>query len=895
MVFFRKSLWLLTGMALAASVAGAETLPNWTVTWTNDAHTAGTAANDQNALVLRIFRTTAHGGFGLGVGISGQKKLGAGVVSAGDPAVAAPLDMRGVITGLDYNADPATNAVWKFSHLQAYCFCPNDGVKIDGNNCTLLPAQWITDLRTPGTLAGDGWTGVFHVDTAPNPKRVKSVIVDEPDFTGSIGGWGLNAAGDFTNLVFRTPKAQSMVDPVAHSCSGIRADLNEWDLSGMKYVGSTTATASPSWGPLSQMDRRNMKGTLRLPSLVHIASKFDSQGAAFYNLGITSAELGLNGTLERLGSGSINSCASLTNVVIGAAPSGKTLTIATNAINCVNLKTVYFNGDKPTFAGVSTAIAFGTTSTAEGQITFYVRDLPSWADVLAEADANGGWVAATTLHTAKRQKVARFPGFFKTTVELQDPRFADRYHETVTMTKSGCEVGDYLSGKITLTATCSDPDDAATDPRRSKFLRWDGVPVELERQNPLTYTPVASKTVRAVFAHDWIMSDVAEPGRTMENGIWRICCYKWSATEHRVGIGKSDSVKGKGAAWPLTKDERIGGGDLNLNGDVWYKEGDTWQKWTIVVCCPLSVWTYAASGWTNPTVGKVKEEGEYDKLPTRVTFPESLLWWPGELQNYDSWDSATTPWPVEEIFAICPEATGTISAFTIGGVSKLSRVVIRAPKVATLGSGGIFGLTWCGSYCSGTDFSEWDLTGVTTVKENAFRCAYDFQATGTLNLPNVQTIGTNAFYSTRRMTGLVLGTNGLTLTKIDDTALATQTVLTDLAIGTKNLTLGSKLGATSVFALPKLKNLSFPGPALPTETVDAILSKVAASDTEKQTTIYASLLNGWDKLADAPTDAEAAVAPASARYGVYRRDSRKAWLVHAPSEYDPHATILIFR
>ena len=66
-------------------------------------------------------------------------------------------------------------------------------------------------------------------------------------------------------------------------------------------------------------------------------------------------------------------------------------------------------------------------------------------------------------------------------------------------------------------------------------------------------------------------------------------------------------------------------------------------------------------------------------------------------------------------------------------------------------------------------------------------------------------------------------------------------------------------------------------------------------DSWQKWTIFASFLNGWDKLAAAPTAAEAAVVPVTAPYGVCRQDSRKGWLFHTPSEYDPHGTILIFR
>lgn len=890
-MILKTTLSMLAVATLTAGAIGAETLPNWTVTWTNDAHTVGLCSNDWNSFVLNVYRdaATAHGGFGLAIGIQSATK-GSAVASVDGLEY---LDLRGAIGGLDHEADPATNAVWKFSRFTATCFSPNDGT-------SLTPAQYITGLHSPGTLVANTTLDTFHIDSGSNPKNTKEIIIDEPNVTTSLGGWYLNSVGGLTNLIYRVPKATTWSAPTCHSAVNWTTDIGLWDVSGVKYIGSTTksSTLGKFNGPFPGAVSKT-KGTLRLPSLVHISAGCgENETAAFYGVAFREVELGLAGNLEYLANYSFKACNSLTNVVIGASPAGKTLTICTNAFWCTGLKTIYFNGEKPDIKGQPGCPSFGSLETPEGQITFYVRDIPSWSKVLAEADANGGFVSGATMGTANRQKVARFPGFFKTTVELQDPRFADIYHEVVTIERPGLVAGQgaWSADAVTLTAACSDPDDAATNPRRAKFLRWDGVPVALERENPLTYAPVKDAAVKAVFAHDWIMSDAAEPNRTMENGFWRICCYKLDAASHRLGIGKASDKTGKGTAWPLTKEERTGGGDLNLNGDVWQKVGDSWQKWTIVACGNLAPWTYEASGWKAPNVTKVKTEGEYDKLPTRVTFPETLLWWPGELQNYDSWDSPTDPWPVTELFAICPNATGTLSAFTVGAVSLLSRLVIRAPRLATLGSGNSsFGISWSHSKFTNTSFDEWDLTGVTTVNPNAFRCSTDFKATGTLHLPNVRVIGTNAFVSATAMTGLVAGTNGLVLTKIDDSACSKLSALTDLTLGTKALALGSTLGADSVFNLPKLKNLTLPGPALPSETVDAILGAVDASDTTKQTTIFASFLNGWDKLADAPTAAEAAVAPVTAQYGVYRKDSRKAWLVHTPSEYDPHGTILIFR
>ncbi|HPS08745.1 MAG TPA: leucine-rich repeat protein [Kiritimatiellia bacterium] len=883
----RLSRMLLSAAAFTTLFVAHAELPNWTVTWTNETQTAGTATNDQNGLVLRVYRTTAHNGFGLGVGISGQSVFGAGVVAANGPAY---LDMHGTITGPDPRVDPATNALWKFSHLSSYCFRPNDGP--NATNST-VPAAYMTGLHTPGTLASDGWRDVFHIDGGPNPYRVRELIVDEPDYTGNIGSWGLNGLGDqLTNLVYRVPKATTLIDPASHMANKWTADVGrKWDFSSITKIGNLTATATVSWGPFSS-GFSGMTGILRLPSLVHVAAGPTDNGAAFRGCNIGEVELGLTGNLTRIATYSFKDCDKLTNIVIGASPAGQTLTICTNAFRCGAIKTVYFDGEKPTFDGAASAVAFGTGSTPEGQITFYVRDTPSWAAVLAEAEANGGFVSGTTFRTANRQKVARYSGFRKVAVELQDPRFAARYHETVTLTASDGREGDYHYGEITLAATCSEPDDAATDPRRAKFLRWDGVPVELERVNPLTYTPVKDGTVRAVFAHDWLMSDDAEPNRVMENGFWRLSCWKRTDGDRWVGLGKAYNQIGKGAMWPAPE-RRMGGGDLNLNGDIWDSLGN---KWTLASVAGMAIWPNA-DGITFPKTPELQTSGDLNLMPTRLTLPETLKWWPGEIQNYDSWDNVTDypHWPIEEVIVICPEATGMISQFTIGGCCYLKRLVIRAPKVTGFGNTAQWGFAWTGSGMSGSNFDDWDLSGVTNVSDNAFHGATDYLIPGTLRLPNVMTVGMNAFVRLTKVTGLVLGTNGLSLTSIDDAAFKGTTSLKTLTLGTRRLTLGSTLGAASVFTgAPALTEVHFPGPVLPAEQVDAILQAVQEKSGAKQTTIYASPMQFWGRLAAGLTAEESAVKPSNC-FGVYRAGARKAWLVVERSPFETKGSMVILR
>jgi len=872
---------VVAAVCAAGGFVRAESSSDWVVTWDDAACSVGSVTNVHNAYVLNVKRTASYDGFGLQVGWSS----GNGVKSV--PGLAY-LDMRGTITGEDRRADPATNAVWKFSHLSANCFRPNDAVKVSGDNCTATPAQYITGLRTPGTLVSYG--GPFHIDTAPNPKNTKEIIVDEPILTGTIGGWGLNAVGALTNLVFRVPKVTKLGGgPLCHMATGWKTDVGkEWDLSGVTTVGDSGEN-----NVLGMSDVPGMIGVLRLPALVNICAVARGSGAAFRGLGIGEAELGLNGNLTRLEPWSFLNCNKMTNVVIGTAV-GKTLTIVTNAFYCSGIKKVFFNGDRPTFSGAEGVVAFGTAQ-AEGTMTFYVRDNASWAPVLAEADANGGLVSAATMRTANRQRVVRYSGLNKVTVELQDPRFADVYHETVTMTTTDGREGDYHYGEVTLTATCSEPDDATTNPRRAKFLRWDGVPVELERQNPLTYVPTKSGTVRAVFAHDWVMTTDAEPDRTMDNGFWRVCCYKRDEANACLGLGRATNTTGHGSLYPATKELRKGGGDLNLNGDVWEPlEDGTWQKWTVTHACSPSPWSYV-SGVVCPNPDDIYREGEYDKLPTRITLPETIVNWPGELYNCNSWDNGTYKWPITEFFAICPKVTGgALCAFTFGGVSKLARAVIRVPGLTQIGSDREYGISWSGTGFSKTNFDEWDLSGVKTVTRCAFACANNMNATGTLRLPNVVNVGSNAFIKLTGAQGLVLGTNGLTLKTLGDKACSGMTALTNLTIGTKSLTLGSVLGPSSVFNNKNLKTVHLPGRILPTETVDAILQGVGESATTKQVTIYASPFSHWGRLAAAPTSEEDAVKPADC-FGVYRDGLRKAWFVTERSPYEPKGAVMIIR
>ena len=86
---------------------------------------------------------------------------------------------------------------------------------------------------------------------------------------------------------------------------------------------------------------------------------------------------------------------------------------------------------------------------------------------------------------------------------------------------------------------------------------------------------------------------------------------------------------------------------------------------------------------------------------------------------------------------------------------------------------------------------------------------------------------------------------------------------------------------------PSLTEIVFAGEAPTATALDTILEAVSASGAEKSCTIFASVKQaGWTNLAAPLTEVEAAVAPVDC-FGVYRDGSRKAWLVHCSSPFDP--------
>ena len=131
---------------------GYDSLPSWTLTWTNAARTVGMLVTDaaHGGWMLNVQQNTYYGGYGLTLGIYTSKaSYGTAVASGGGDT--GELDMRGTITGPGLDGI-GTSTEWKIANMLDACLRANDG------NGNANPSRAVKILRTPGTLLAWGPT-----------------------------------------------------------------------------------------------------------------------------------------------------------------------------------------------------------------------------------------------------------------------------------------------------------------------------------------------------------------------------------------------------------------------------------------------------------------------------------------------------------------------------------------------------------------------------------------------------------------------------------------------------------------------------------------------------------------------------------------------------------------
>lgn len=789
------------------------------------------------------------------------------------------LDMRGAIT-VDGEATD-----WIISTIGSYSFNSVSAAPFD---VCILPTT-LLDMYS-ATFQGCGGTSGFSTFRLHAP----------------------NMTGDLQNNTFLVSRAPTVVDlkiPKVTCFGGywIRTgyvnflkdtDVSDWDLSSVKLIATrgTSAKTDSSW----ILRYSKFRGTMHLPSLKWLNPR------TFENCpNVNALELGRNGTLEYVGRYAVSNCTALGSIVIGGAATG--FTVSTNAFNAANLTNVTFLTTAPTYEEPN-SIIFGTEATPARQIAFHIprpgmrgwdatwrkyilaarepsaAERTSFEQRFGSYAAQGlvGIVPPAVFRTAQEQwlvcgysPVVRH----KVDVSVMDPRFTA---DSVTVSPEPDADGCYAAGtQVTLTSHFNT--------ESAQFCKWRGtVSDEVAEQNPLTLTVDRDLSLRANVHHDWIFQldnpeDSFTWGKrgTISNDVWTIGVIAADLNQKAIYYGTNSSVSG--SAWTTR-----GEGTLDLNGRILWPQEDG------------SVVQLKGTGYNGNCFQSQTARIPQERFPRSLIFPENQGLAFNQVFRYSQGSMAPTNLVIEDSQLVADLGTDLICSYTLKG----GRIVL--PKVTTIFSNYSFSMS------DTTDVSEWRFDSVTNVVGErsgtwgVYRGPFANQKYyGTLHLPSLADIQTNAFRAASNLDAAEIGSNTV-VTKIGTKAFNGCSSLSRLQIRAgKELT----VGADSFTGTAKLKFLEFTyeAPTDPT-AVDNMLVGTTASvvASAEPPVIYASRAMGWARgripNIQAPTEEELAARPfyipSDGRLlGVWQTADgvRKAWVVHRPSADDPHNTVLIFR
>ena len=825
------------------------------------------------------------------VGGSDSDHVAAGQALVKDAAGAyvgtGDLDLRGAVVTAD------ASEAWTIVRIGRYAF---NGVSQAPFDTCILPET---------LLSMDEST--FH--TCGSSSGFKTFRLVAPEMTGQLPNNTFLANTHLTKVLLRIPKVDAVYcywNRNAFDNFLAETDVSDWDLSSVQSFYRNR----DSEGYLFRWSK--FHGTLRVPALKWLnARTFESCP------NMAALEAGRNGTLEYVGRGAVTDCPALGSLVLGGAAAG--WTISSNAFNAVNLTNVTFLTTPPAYEEAETVV-FGTAETPARQIAFHIppRGTRGW-------DANWSRFARAARAPADVERAAfaaRFgafaaeglvglvpPALFRTAREqwlvcgrspvlrhavraaVFDPRFDG---DAVEVSPAPDADGRYAAGtRVTLTAR---PNAA-----KGRFVRWRGtVPEEREEEASLTLVLDRDLDLTAQFTHDWTFTPMdpekgfVAGGGYISNQVWKLAVTVTDAAKGEIQYGRWAN----GSAWT-----DFGEGMLDLNGRVlWTDEtGDTRE---------LAVTGYTAAVFQGPgTTVKVVDNGveqnvyqEYipaARYPRAFVLREDLDAPLGQVFRY-----LGSGGPVTNLVFECP--TMTANPYTDGFCGYAMRAGrLRTPRITRVPAA----YTWS---LGDVDVSDWrldaitdvvgELTGDWGVYKGMFAGGQTF--TGTLHLPALATVQTNAFRAASKMEAVELGSNTV-VTSIGTKAFKGCSSLARIQLRAgRDLAVGED--AFEGTAALKVLAFTFEAPQDPT-AVDNMLAgateEVAASADPP--VIYASRAMGWtrEKIAriQPPTAAERAACPpwvANAPVvGVWQTASgaRRAWVVHAPSKDDPRGTYLFLR
>ena len=791
------------------------------------------------------------------------------------------LDLRGAVT-----VDGAPSA-WTIVRIGRYAFCNVYQAPFD--TCIL-----------PETLLSMGEATFLSCGSSSGFTTFRLVA---PEMTGDLPNNTFLVNTHLTKVMLQIPKVTRLGGywkRTGYDNFMAETDVSDWDLAAVQALYHSDDKAANSW--LFRFSK--FRGTMRLPSLRVLNAH------AFINCpNMAALEAGRNGTLEYVGYSAVTDCPALGSLVLGGAAAG--WTVSSNAFNAVNLTNVTFLTTPPAYEEAETVI-FGTAETPARQIAFHIppRGTRGW-------DANWSRFARAARAPADAERAAfaaRFgafaaeglvglvpPALFRTAREqwlvcgrspvlrhavraaVFDPRFDG---DAVEVSPAPDADGRYAAGTlVTLTAKPNET--------KGRFVRWRGtVPEERENEASLTLVLDRDLDLTAQFAHDWTFTPMdpekgfVAGGGYISNQVWKLAVTVTDAAKGEIQYGRWAN----GSAWT-----DFGEGMLDLNGRIlWTDEtGDTRE---------LAVTGYTASVFQGP--GQTVD-GVYTIYIPHARYPRALVLREDlDASLWQAFRCLGSGAPVTNLVFECP--TMTASPLTDGFCGYAMRAGrLRIPRITRVPAA----YTWS---LGDVDVSDWrldaitdvvgELTGNWGVYRGMFAGGQTF--TGTLHLPALATVQTNAFRAASKMEAVELGSNTV-VTSIGTKAFKGCSSLARIQLRAgRDLAVGED--AFEGTAALKVLAFTFEAPQDPT-AVDNMLAgateEVAASADPP--VIYASRAMGWtrEKIAriQPPTAAERAACPpwvANAPVvGVWQTASgaRRAWVVHAPSKDDPRGTYLFLR
>ncbi len=732
----------------------------------------------------------------------------------------------------------------------------------------------ITSLILPRTLtSSDGQILNTQGSVMTN------LVMDCPAYTKDLTGWFFSGHKKLERVVLKLPNVKKIGDQIFWGAPLSQTNLEEWDLSGVtELAGTFLVNASSATG-------NQLKGVIKLPNVKIVGHN------AFKNLNqITGIVLGSNLTVESIGTNAVPSLVNLKSLVIGCSANGCTLvdgyqkpiTVGPKMSEFVFLSGMPMSFDATIINWANETCLYVPKTWAPGSA--------SWTDLLGVTVALGDEEKSAFQNNSKYagQPVAdgRFPqetfgqtvycgraylptwdAGTKVIVSVGDERAGDKVRVNgVEATRHAfyLEPGE----SVTATAVLVNEDAGCT---------WD-CPGNADAEKDYTITATNLDTVVCTLwpRTVWTYLPQGAEGNPYANDIitnayWAFNVKVYNASSQWLEIwNKGQNVgqaAGRGHGWIR------GEGYLDFNGPIVGPNNSKWEI-THISSCAL------ASSGTIPQ----------SQTATMIVYPRTMR--SLEAQHLNS-NNATYS-SVTNLIINVPEATGKMSGWFAYGMGKLQDMTLKIPKITRL-EGNLFEQM----RPAGFDFSKWDLSSVTNIGDRAFvgkDQSAALPAKGVLRLPKIQSIGEQAFHALAPE-AIELGM-GYDIR--DKPSLVLHRATFDTINYTKSITFGPYASIESlhewVLGGSVITEMIFEGRwnEAMQDAVDKMLTTHAETTGAKAATIYASRALGWDKIADAVSETESASAPVGTM-GVYRRDLRKAWLVHRESQYDPKGTFLIVR